>query len=106
VRRAGVRWRTEENNEPAKQIAGLGQYQVRRWNSGHRHVACAMLALAFLTVQRARHPGLGQAPAPEHDAVSGATGFGLYRLPELHSGVDGQPGVPRPTVLVTTCLPW
>lgn len=54
--RAGVRWKIERNNELAKQITGLGQYQVRRWTSWHRHVTCAMLALAFLTVQRARHP--------------------------------------------------
>jgi len=56
VCRAGVRWKIEENNELAKQTTGLGQYQVRRWTSWHRHVTCAMLALAFLTVQRARHP--------------------------------------------------
>jgi len=56
VCRAGVRWKIEENNEQAKQITGLGQYQVRRWNSWHRHVTCAMLALAFLTVPRAQHP--------------------------------------------------
>jgi SRSO17 transposase len=70
VRRAGVRWKIEENNEQAKQITGLGQYQVRRWNSWHRHVTCAMLALAFLTVQRAQHPDPEQAPAPENDTVS------------------------------------
>ncbi|WP_442811407.1 IS701 family transposase [Streptomyces sp. NBC_00481] len=61
--RAGVRWKIEENNELAKQITGLGQYQVRRWTSWHRHVTCAMLALAFLTVQRARHPD----PEPEDE---------------------------------------
>jgi SRSO17 transposase len=72
VRRAGVRWKIEENNEQAKQITGLGQYQVRRWNSWHRHVTCAMLALAFLTVQRAQHPGPGQALAAGGDTVSGA----------------------------------
>jgi SRSO17 transposase len=55
VRQAGVRWKIEENNKTAKQVTGLGQYQVRRWTSWHRHVTCAMLALAFLTVQRARH---------------------------------------------------
>ena len=57
VRRADVRWKIEENNEQAKQITGLGQYQVRRWTSWHRHVTCAMLAPAFLAVQRARHLG-------------------------------------------------
>ncbi|MFK0297290.1 IS701 family transposase [Streptomyces sp. NPDC090442] len=69
VCRAGVRWTIEENNEQAKQITGLGQYQVRRWNSWHRHVTCAMLALAFLTVQRTHHPG--PEPAPENDTASG-----------------------------------
>lgn len=59
--KAGVRWKIEENNELAKQTTGLGQYQVRRWISWHRHVTCTMLALAFLTVQRARHPH----PEPE-----------------------------------------
>ncbi|MER5926413.1 hypothetical protein [Streptomyces mirabilis] len=32
--RAGVRWKIKENNELAKQITGLGQYQVRRWSPG------------------------------------------------------------------------
>ena len=64
VCRAQVRWKIEENNEQAKQITGMGQYQVRRWNSWHRHVTCAMLALAFLTVQRAQHPEQQAAPEP------------------------------------------
>ncbi|WP_328499971.1 hypothetical protein OG828_02630 [Streptomyces sp. NBC_00457] len=67
VCRAGVRWRIEENNQQAKQITGLGRYQVRRWNSWHRHVACAMIALAFLTGQRAQHSA--QQVASENDAV-------------------------------------
>jgi len=62
IAKAGVRWKIEENNELAKQITGLGQYQVRRWTSWHRHVTCAMLALAFPTVQRARHPARNQNP--------------------------------------------
>jgi SRSO17 transposase len=68
VCRAGVCWKIEENNEQAKQITRLGQYQVRRWSSWNRHGTCAMLALAFLTVQRAQHPE--QQAAPENDAVS------------------------------------
>ncbi|GBQ04453.1 transposase [Streptomyces spongiicola] len=71
VCRTGVRWKIEENNEQAKQTTGLGQYQVRRWNSWHRHVTCAMLALAFLTVQRAQHPDPGQTPAPGDHTASG-----------------------------------
>jgi len=70
VRRAGVRWKIEENNELAKQITGLGQYQVRRWTSWHRHITCAMLALAFLTIQRAHHCEPAADP-PEEGADQG-----------------------------------
>jgi SRSO17 transposase len=71
VRRAGVRWKIEENNEQAKQVTGLGQYQVRRWTSWHRHVTCAMLALAFLTAQRARHHDPAPQPDPEQATDQG-----------------------------------
>jgi SRSO17 transposase len=53
---AGVRWKIEEDNEDGKQLVGLDQYQVRKWTPWHRHVTCAMLAQAFLVVQRSRHP--------------------------------------------------
>ncbi|MGW1785064.1 hypothetical protein ACWCQQ_39105 [Streptomyces sp. NPDC002143] len=87
ITRAGVRWTIEENNELAKQITDLGQYQVRRWTSWHRHVTCALLALAFLTVQRARHPDpepdlpgqrVGLDPADEGKAQETA-GRGAFR---------------------------
>lgn len=71
VRRAGVRWKIEENNETGKQTVGLGQYQVRRWDSWHRHITCAILALAFLTVQRAQHREPGAQPPPEQSAGPG-----------------------------------
>ncbi|MFF7166097.1 transposase [Streptomyces sp. NPDC008086] len=35
---------------------GEQRTRLRRWTSWHRHVTCAMLALAFQTIQRARHP--------------------------------------------------
>ncbi|MFJ1562401.1 hypothetical protein [Streptomyces mirabilis] len=89
VRRAGVRWKIEENNEQARQITGLGQYQVHRWTSWHRHVTCAMLALAFLTVQRVQHPDPEQQPPPEHVADSHTT-------PE-HGDEQGKDGQARET---------
>jgi SRSO17 transposase len=55
ISRAGARWQIEEDNREGKQLVGLGGYQVRTWTAWHRHVTCAMLALAFLVVQRARH---------------------------------------------------
>jgi SRSO17 transposase len=80
VRQAGVRWKIEENNETAKQVTGLGQYQVRRWNSWHRHVTCAMLALAFLTVQRARH--LDAETVPDTEDTGPETGGDLGKAPD------------------------
>jgi SRSO17 transposase len=50
---AGLRWKIEENNETGKDLLGLTEYQVRKWDGWHRHVSTAMLALAFLAVSRA-----------------------------------------------------
>lgn len=55
IDQAGIRWKIEEDNEQGKQLAGLDQYQVRKWIPWHRSVTCTMLAHAFLTVQRALH---------------------------------------------------
>lgn len=62
IEQAGIRWQIEEDNEQGKQLAGLDQYQVRKWTPWHRSVTCTMLAHAFLTVQRARH--LAAEPEP------------------------------------------
>jgi SRSO17 transposase len=62
---AGVRWKIEEDNEDGKQLVGLDQYQVRKWTPWHRHVTCAMLAQAFLVVQRAQHPDPEPPPADD-----------------------------------------
>ncbi len=68
ISRAGVRWQIEEDNREGKQLVGLGGYQVRTWTAWHRHVTCAMLALAFLVVQRAQHPDPGPQTNPPADA--------------------------------------
>jgi SRSO17 transposase len=54
---AGLRWKIEENNETGKDLLGLTEYQVRKWDGWHRHVTTAMLALAFLAVSRAHLDG-------------------------------------------------
>ena len=60
VKVAGIRWRTEENFQAGKGLAGLDEHQVRRWDSWYRWTTLAMLALAFLTIAAAaehtRHP--------------------------------------------------
>lgn len=65
ARIAGRRWRVEESFQQSKELAGLDQHQVRRWDSYHRWVALVMWAYALLvtiaTAARARepdHPGM------------------------------------------------
>jgi SRSO17 transposase len=50
----GARWTVEQCFEEAKGEVGLDEYEVRSWHGWYRHVTLSMLALAFLTVLRAR----------------------------------------------------
>lgn len=54
VRVAGRRWTIEIAFEAAKQEVGLDQYEVRKWDAWYRFITLALLAHAFLSVQRAR----------------------------------------------------
>jgi SRSO17 transposase len=65
VRIAGRRWRVEESFQQSKELTGLDQHQVRRWDSHNRWVALVMWAYALLVAvtaaARARdpdHPGM------------------------------------------------
>ncbi len=51
---AGRRWTVEESLELGKGEVGLDQYEVRHWVGWYRHITLCMLALAYLTVVRAR----------------------------------------------------
>jgi SRSO17 transposase len=72
VRVAGLRWTIESCFEQAKGETGLDQYEVRSWTGWHRHVTFAMLAHAYLAVQRRAaaggrgEPRLGERTAPAH----------------------------------------
>lgn len=54
VKAAGQRWNIECCFETAKQETGLDEYEVRSWHGWYRHMTLSMLALAFLSVIRAR----------------------------------------------------
>jgi hypothetical protein len=45
------RWNIEQFYEDAKGECGLGDYQGRRWDGLHRHLALSMLAYSFLMVR-------------------------------------------------------
>src|SRR4029450_3621071 len=45
---AKTRWAIEQFYEEAKGECGLGDYQGRRWEGLHRHLALSMLAYSFL----------------------------------------------------------
>src|SRR6185503_4034365 len=86
---AHQRWVIEQFYEDAKGECGLDDYQGRRWDGLHRHVALSMLAYSFLACQRL---------APR---VPPAAGFPpLYTTTEPAGGASGHlalavPG-PRP----------
>ena len=51
---AGQRWNIECCFEATKQETGLDEYEVRSWHGWYRHISLSMLAMAFLTVVRAK----------------------------------------------------
>jgi SRSO17 transposase len=52
VRVCQERWAVEECFAEAKGEVGLDHYEVRRWDSWHRHITLCLLAHAFLVVLR------------------------------------------------------
>jgi SRSO17 transposase len=75
---AGQRWRIEESFQAAKDLVGLDQHQVRRWNSWHRWTTLAMLAHAFLAV----------ATATERDTAPTPTGLIMLTVNEFRRLFD------------------
>jgi SRSO17 transposase len=52
-----VRWTVEQCIEESKGEVGLDEYEVRYWQSWHRHITCAMLAHAWLAHIRSQARG-------------------------------------------------
>ena len=84
----GLRWTIEEDFQTSKGECGLDEYETRGWVGWHHHTALAMLALAFLVLQKHR---LGKKRAPDDCARGpsftlssvGHSQMGYRRDPEL-----------------------
>jgi len=48
ARISGMRWPIETSFEQAKQLVGMGHYEVRSWRGWHHHMTMAILAYFFL----------------------------------------------------------
>jgi SRSO17 transposase len=83
-----TRWTIEEDIQSAKGECGLDEYETRGWLGWHHHTALALLALAFLVLQKQR---LGEKRAPNDrtrssrplGASTGSSRVGHKRNPPL-----------------------
>ena len=76
---AHARWIIEQFYEDAKGECGLDQYQGRRWDGLHRHLALVMLTYSFLAQRRApalQHAEGGLFPLQRQDDFPGCASPG------------------------------
>jgi SRSO17 transposase len=93
----GTRWTIEEDIQSGKGECGLDEYETRGWLGWHHHTALAMLALAFLVLQKQRlgekrgsHDGPGSPRVAGPSA--GGTSMGHRRNPAVvHVASPTQP---------------
>jgi SRSO17 transposase len=76
ARVASTRFAVEQCFKEAKGQNGLDQYEVRRWQSWHRHITLAMMAHAWLTVTRAEEAERELAEAAAHAQKGGPASDG------------------------------
>jgi SRSO17 transposase len=102
VELAHARWAIEQFYEEAKGECGLDDYQGRRWDGLHRHLALVMLAYSFLAVQALSQlagGGAGTFPpgAPAESAGRPSPGPGLALPGSRPLAHRDQPNTPLPS---------
>jgi SRSO17 transposase len=75
---AHARWPIEQFYEDAKGECGLDDYQGRRWEGLHRHLALVMLTYCFLVTQRLRSRAFPPLPATPRPAPAGLSPLGNH----------------------------
>lgn len=73
---AATRYTIEQCFEEGKGEAGLDQYEVRYWDSWHRHITLSMMALAWLASVRAQGEGEKRSAYGRLDGSRGAAPAG------------------------------
>jgi SRSO17 transposase len=105
VQVAGLRWAVEDCFETAKSDCGLDQYEVRKWEPWHRHIALAIAAFAFLSVSATRTARLNDsresAEAPTDDRP--ATAWPPLTPRYLFRGPARGPLASGPGMTVSPC---
>lgn len=74
VRLAHSRWAVEQFYEESKGECGLDNYQGRRWDGLHRHLALVMLAYSFLVLQRLTASTMAEGGFPPLGDTANAAG--------------------------------
>ena len=80
---AKSRWAIEQFYEDAKGECGLGDYQGRRWDGLHRHLALSMIAYSFLMLE-------SSVSGAEYSSSSNSSGEGFFPLCQAHDA-SGNP---------------
>ena len=100
VELAHARWVIEQFYEDAKGECGLDDYQGRRWDGFHRHLALVMLTYSFLATKRVD-------AAVDVTTATSEGGFSPLGEPQPARGASTRPGLaaPGPGALVHRLRP-
>ena len=96
---AHTRWPIEQFYEDAKGECGLDDYQGRRWDGLHRHLALVLLTYSFLVTQRLVAHALPPLPPPTSAGLSPLGGHAASAPPSSTPDLPGHASAGAPLAL-------